>query len=132
MFGLIIAVLYALVQLVMGNSNPYSIFLNCTNFLFWWYVITTIAIAPIYFGFAKLFGMIFTGRVARALLTVFVLTRGGLILGSYLIYHSLSFTNGEYHWNLIMLVAGIVLIIWLTRGGKLLLKINNRKWNLNI
>lgn len=131
MIGLIIAGIYALIQF-LSHADGYSIFLNSTNLMFRWYVATTPVVALIYFSFAKRIGLEFASKLGLFTIMIFTIIRGGLIFCSWLLHHSLSFATGEYRWNFVILIIGAIFVLLFVLKGKMTIKKNNRKFNLNI
>lgn len=133
MIGLIISGIYALILLVTGETNGYVLFSNFAMVLSCWYLFTTPIIAAVYFGFMKRYLCLeLTSSGGLFLVFIFALIRGCLILGSYLLYRSLSLANGEYHWNFAMLAVGLMLVVLFAFVGKITITKGKQKWELNI
>lgn len=131
MIGLIIAILYGLAVYFLGEPNTFpEVFLSATNFLFWWYVITSAIFFPIVLliSLGILGGGTILGHEAGGLLggilgflgggalSVFTLIFsligiGFKIGGAYLLHHALTISSaGIAEWNVSAVIAGGVLL----------------------
>ncbi len=130
MLGVFIALIIAGWKYFISHQAAEVVFLSATNFLFWWFIITTIILAVIYLILTVLIALGITVAGAKSggviggilgflggsvlnviLLIVFVVARGLLIFGVYLVHHSLTMTGGTPEWNVGKLILGIVLFL---------------------
>lgn len=130
MLGVFIALLIAGWKYFISHQTPEAVFLSATNFLFWWFVITSIILAGIYLVIALgiteggaiggasaggllggILGFVGGGALSFIILFVFAIARGLLIFSTYLIHHSLIMADGNPEWNTGKLVLGIILFL---------------------
>ncbi len=140
MIGVIIALVMAGWKYFISHQTANVIFLSTTNFLFWWFVITSAIIVAIYLVvalltiagmtiggagvgagaeksgvlggiFGGIFGLLGGSALSAIALVLILIARGLLIFGVYLAYHSLIMTDGNLEWNVSKLILGIVLFL---------------------
>ncbi len=130
MLGVFIALVITVWKYFVLHQAPEIIFLSITNFLLWWFIITSAIILVICLisfilmtlgitiGGRELQGGAlggiagFLGGSALSLIALIIVAicRGLLISGTYLIHHSLIINNNVPEWNLEKLILGIVLL----------------------
>lgn len=121
MLGLIVAAILAGIWYFVDNKTGGDLYLESMNFLFQWYIFSSIAIFVIFVGHLLLNNLmsgLFSPWVA-----FFALARGMLIGGAYLLHNGLAYQNSAYDWNFIMIAFGDILIvlslwifkIWITK-----------------
>ncbi len=130
MWGLIVAVVYAIIMLISGQAFP-QIFSSSTDFLLWWYVITSIILAV--FMAIIFLGMLGIGSVAGASIGGFWGAGAGFLVGgalavwativflfscilsiggAYLLHGSMMINPaGVVSWDSTKLIVGPVLIV---------------------
>lgn len=130
MWGLIVAVVYAIIMLISGQAFP-QIFSSSTDFLLWWYVITSIILAV--FMAIIVLGMLGIGSVAGASIGGFWGAGAGFLVGgalavwativflfscilsiggAYLLHSSMMINPaGVVSWDSTKLIVGPVLIV---------------------
>lgn len=130
MWGLIAAVIYAIVMFISGQAFP-QIFSSSTDFLLWWYVITSIVLAV--FMVVIVLGMLGIGSVAGASIggfwgagagflvggalavwatIVFLFSCAMSIGGAYLLHSSMAINPaGVVQWDSTKLIVGPILIV---------------------
>lgn len=130
MVGIIIALCYALWRFSFGSADFPEIFLAASNFLFWWYLITSgifavicalIAVAIIsgativgalaggkkWSILTGLLGFSGAGAISLLFLAAALINRVFLISGAYLLYCALILQpGGNYEWNYAKLIFG--------------------------
>ena len=135
MFGLIITVICAVVMLFTGQVFPQA-FAGATDFLLWWYVVTSIisavfmalaalgllGIGSVIGGLAKgvqgaVAGFFVGGALAVWSIAVFIFSCVMSIGGAYLLHSSVAINSaGVAEWNFPILIIGAVMlavkIIW--------------------
>lgn len=136
MIGFILALLYfaAIYFLGQPTTAPEG-FLSATNFLFWWYIVTTAIIGAIillvglgssgltaHFADNKLLGFLIGslgGAATIVILVLFAISSAISIIGVYFLHHSLIITaTGIAECNTVELIIGIVLlVVGLFRGN---------------
>ncbi|MBU1199194.1 MAG: hypothetical protein KKF46_00480 [Nanoarchaeota archaeon] len=120
MFGLIIAAIIAAIN-AFGDKASEVIFQNSTNFLFDWYVITTIIIGIIMIiitlvgvgvGTAAggVLGFIGAGAVSLLGWIIFALKRGLFLSGAYFLTKGLVMTGAEPEWVIKNLILGSIIL----------------------
>lgn len=133
MWGIVLALLVAAWGYLSGDESGALVFLSATNFLFQWYIITTVIIGSIYFifyGIAMILGttigVLAGGRIGgllgflgvSTLSGLFVLLslfkRGGMIFGAYLLSDSVIVTDNLAQWNMgEALIGAVILVVFL-------------------
>jgi len=133
MLGLIIAFVYAAIVyfIVQPPSTLPDAFLDATNFLFWWYIVTSAILGAIMvvivlgmlggglilglkgWGIAGgLLGFLGGGAISIFVAIVFVIRTGCLIGGVWLLHHSLAIASvGNVEWDMPKLVFGGILLL---------------------
>lgn len=131
MWGLIFAVVYAVIMLISGQAFP-QIFSSSTDFLLWWYVITSIILAV--FVVVIVLGMLGIGSVAGASIGGFWGAGAGFLVGgalavlativflvscvlsiggAYLLHSSVAINSaGVAQWDITKLIIGSALIVF--------------------
>ncbi len=131
--GIFITIVYAFCVYLFGEPDTLAqTFAHSTNFLLWWYIITSIIIGVIVLlisvgitGIATLFGACKGkllggllglgggGVISMLMIGITVISRGMRIASAYLLYHSITIMpNGDGKWDLTKLIIGIVLLIF--------------------
>lgn len=111
MLGLVVAAILAGVLYLVNGKTGGEIYLASTNFLFFWYIISSVVIFVVFFGWAMVNNLPFTGTLLAFILLLFAIGRGALIGGSYLLHNALTYQNNTYDWNFLMIILGGILII---------------------
>ena len=147
MLGLIVTAILAGIWYFVDNKTGGDLYLDSMNFLFKWYIFSSIAIFVIFVGHVLLHNLmsgLFSPWVA-----FFALARGMLIGGAYLLHNGLAYQNSAYDWNFVMIVFGGILIvlslcifkIWITKtntetltriGSQASTVVNKRGVNYNL
>jgi len=144
--GILLSAIYAGYLYLFKTTLWTAIFLQTTNFLFWWYVATS-ALIGIVIGLLALFvlgagafggglagseagggkagtaagallGLIGGGVLSLFLVVSVAVGRGALISGTYLLHNSLALTvSGEAVWDQTkMMIGGFLLLLGLVMG----------------
>jgi hypothetical protein len=129
MFGLILAVICMIIMLISGQAFPQA-FLGATDFLFWWYVVTSIISAvfmvllalgllgagSVIGGLAKgvqgaVAGFFVGGALAVWAVIIFIVSCAMSIGGAYLLHSSVAINSaGIAQWNFPILIVGMFII----------------------
>jgi len=138
MLGVFIALIMAGWKYFISHQAAEVIFLSTTNFLLWWFIITSAIIAVIYLvvallimtgvtiggagagaerggaiggAFGGILGFLGGGALSAIILVFLAIARGLLIFGAYLAHHSLTMVDGSPEWNVGKLILGIVFFL---------------------
>jgi len=150
MFGLVIAVIYMIVMFFSGQTFPQA-FLSATDFLLWWYIVTSIISAvfmallalgllgagSVIGGLAKgaqgaVVGFFTGGAVAVWAAIIFIVSCAMSIGGAYFLHSSVEINSaGITQWNFPILIVGLIIIaikvIW-----QMVSSVSSRKINEQI
>lgn len=106
--GLIISFIYSVLVYFIGEpTSIYRAFTAGTEFLFWWYVITTV----------------FMGFILFQPLVIFLANRVCFIFGAYLLHNAIILRPESHDWNTAKIIFGGLLILL----GIVMSKKSNRK-----
>lgn len=138
MTGIILATLYAAWKCAVSHAAVETVYLNATNFLFWWYVVwgviwgcavslillfLIVAIGVNRGYVSKIRVLLEMGGVGvlSALITFRFAARQALYIGgAYLLNTALTQQNGAYQWEIARLIIGglcLVIALLTKKGG---------------
>lgn len=132
MLGVVVAIIYAAIVYLFGAPNtPAETFVSAINFLFWWYIITSIILMIIYLLIALIItgtltcaggkrggvwggilGFLGGGVLSGLIIILGIIARGLLIVGTYLLKNSLVLNpDGSGQWIITKLIIGGLLLV---------------------